>query len=95
MTFYYDDYPISHGWLDPVTTLIGGLFLLGLLGLAGWFIRTTQALTGAGRLLVFRGTSADQQRDSTRTGVRTPQLLCPVRRAARAGRSSIRRIPFR
>jgi len=35
LTFYYDDYLISHGWLDPVTTLISGLFLLGLIATAG------------------------------------------------------------
>lgn len=34
MVFYYDDYVASTGWLHPATTLLGGLFLLGLLGLA-------------------------------------------------------------
>lgn len=34
LTFYYDTFPISHGWLDPVTTLLGGLLLLALLGTA-------------------------------------------------------------
>lgn len=34
MVFYYDDYLASTGWLHPATTLYGGLFLLGLLGLA-------------------------------------------------------------
>ena len=30
MLFYYDQYPVSHGWLDPVTTLYGALLLLAL-----------------------------------------------------------------
>lgn len=34
MVFYYDDYAASTGWLHPATTLYGGLFLLGLLGVA-------------------------------------------------------------
>ena len=34
MMFYYDDYLASTGWLQPATTLYGGLFLLALLGLA-------------------------------------------------------------
>lgn len=34
MVFYYDDYVASTGWLHPATTLFGGLFLLGLLGVA-------------------------------------------------------------
>lgn len=34
MVFYYDNYAASTGWLHPATTLLGGLFLLGLLGAA-------------------------------------------------------------
>ncbi|MEO7067464.1 MAG: hypothetical protein ABI114_11185 [Rhodanobacter sp.] len=34
MHFYYDNYVVSTGWLHPVSTLFGGLFLLGLLALA-------------------------------------------------------------
>jgi hypothetical protein len=34
LVFYYDNYVASTGWLHPVTTLLGGLFLLGLLALA-------------------------------------------------------------
>jgi len=34
LVFYYDDYAASTGWLHPATTLLGGLFLLGLLALA-------------------------------------------------------------
>jgi len=52
LTFYYDNYPVSHGWLDPVTTLIGGLFLLGLLGLAGW-ARQRRPLLALGILWFF------------------------------------------
>lgn len=60
MMFYYDDYLASTGWLHPAATLYGGLFLLGLLGLAvaarkrrpllalgiGWFFMA-HALTSA------------------------------------------------
>jgi len=52
MTFYYDNYPISHGWLDPITTLIGGLFLLGLL-LTAWFIRKRMPLVALGIFWFF------------------------------------------
>lgn len=52
MTFYYDNYPISHGWLDPITTLIGGLFLLGLLTMA-WFIRKRMPLVALGIFWFF------------------------------------------
>jgi tetratricopeptide (TPR) repeat protein len=34
MHFYYDNYTVSTGLLHPITTLFGGLFLLGLLSLA-------------------------------------------------------------
>lgn len=34
LVFYYDDYVASTGWLHPASTLLGGLFLLGLLALA-------------------------------------------------------------
>ncbi|QSX73546.1 hypothetical protein HIV01_009780 [Lysobacter arenosi] len=34
MTFYYDNFVPSHGLLDPVSTLWGGLLLLGLLAAA-------------------------------------------------------------
>ena len=30
LTFYYDTYPISHGLLDPVTTVLGGALLAAL-----------------------------------------------------------------
>lgn len=32
--FYYDSFPISRGWLDPATTLFGGLFLVAVLAAA-------------------------------------------------------------
>ena len=58
--FYYDNYTASTGLLHPATTLFGGLFLLGLLGLAitirqrrpllalgiGWFF-TAHVLTSS------------------------------------------------
>ncbi len=34
LVFYYDALRVSHGLLDPITTLLGGLFLAALLGLA-------------------------------------------------------------
>lgn len=34
MHFYYDNYAISTGWLNPATTLASGIFLLALLGFA-------------------------------------------------------------
>jgi hypothetical protein len=34
MHFYYDGYAASTGWLQPASTLAGGMFLLALLGLA-------------------------------------------------------------
>ena len=43
MLFFYDAYSISRGWLQPVTTLLGGLFLLGLAVLA-FFARKTLPL---------------------------------------------------
>lgn len=39
LIFYYDAFPVSHGLLDPATTLLGGLFLAVLLGLALWLRR--------------------------------------------------------
>lgn len=36
LTFFYDDFQPSRGWLQPVTTLIGGIFLLALAVLAWW-----------------------------------------------------------
>ncbi len=34
LTFYYDNYEVSRGLFSPVSTAIGGLFLLGLLAVA-------------------------------------------------------------
>lgn len=36
MTFYYDAYPASTGWLSPPTTLLGALLLAALLATAWW-----------------------------------------------------------
>jgi hypothetical protein len=52
LTFYYDDYPISHGWLDPATTLISGLFLLGLITTA-WLMRKRMPLFALGIFWFF------------------------------------------
>ncbi|GGA85117.1 hypothetical protein GCM10011521_24450 [Arenimonas soli] len=32
--FYYDSYQVSKGWLDPATTLVGGLFMTALVAAA-------------------------------------------------------------
>lgn len=52
LTFYHDDYLISHGWLDPATTLISGLFLLGLLTTA-WLMRKRMPLFALGVFWFF------------------------------------------
>lgn len=58
--FYYDNYPVSTGWLTPASTLASGVFLLALAGLAvamhkrrpllalgiGWFF-VAHAITSA------------------------------------------------
>lgn len=36
LTFYYDNYPVSHGLLQPVTTLLGGIGLASLLAATLW-----------------------------------------------------------
>ncbi|HID8537019.1 TPA: hypothetical protein ACXIMI_002148 [Stenotrophomonas maltophilia] len=45
--FYYDNFPISHGLLHPVSTLVAALILLGL-ALGGWLIRMRWPLTAFG-----------------------------------------------
>lgn len=45
--FYYDNFPISHGLLHPVSTLVAALILLGL-ALGGWLIRVRWPLTAFG-----------------------------------------------
>lgn len=47
MHFYYDNYPISTGWLSPTTTLAGGLFLLALVAVA-WSVRRKRPLLALG-----------------------------------------------
>lgn len=39
LTFYYDAFPVSTNLLTPASTLLGGLFLATLLGLALWLRR--------------------------------------------------------
>jgi hypothetical protein len=36
LSLYHDDYPISRHWLQPWTTLLSGLLLIALAGLAWW-----------------------------------------------------------
>ncbi|RZA28355.1 MAG: hypothetical protein EOP02_07655 [Proteobacteria bacterium] len=50
--FYYDNYAPSHSLLNPVTTLLGGLLLAGLLGLALW-LRKRAPLAALGILWFF------------------------------------------
>jgi hypothetical protein len=52
LTFYYDDYPVSTGWLSPPTTLLGALFLAGLLVLA-WMMRVKNPLFSLGVFWFF------------------------------------------
>lgn len=52
MPFYYDDYPKSTGWLAPLTTLLGALFLAALATLA-WACRKKAALLALGIMWFF------------------------------------------
>jgi len=52
MTFYYDDFPKSSGWLSPPTTLFGGVLLAGLLALA-WALRRAIPLVALGLFWFF------------------------------------------
>lgn len=52
LTFYYDTFPKSTGWLSPATTLLGGVFLLALLSLA-WFARRRFPLAALGIFWFF------------------------------------------
>ena len=52
LSFYYDDFVKSTGLLDPVTTLLGGLLLLALLG-TGWRLRTRRPLVALGIFWFF------------------------------------------
>ena len=52
MLFFYDAYPISRGWLQPITTLLGGLMLAGLAALA-FITRKTLPLLSLGILWFF------------------------------------------
>ncbi|EIL91041.1 tetratricopeptide repeat protein [Rhodanobacter spathiphylli] len=45
--FYYDNYVVSTGWLHPASTLVGGLFLLALMGTA-WKVRKGRPLLALG-----------------------------------------------
>lgn len=52
LTFYYDSYPKSTGWLHPATTLLGGAFLLTLL-VAAWRVRKPMPLAALGIFWFF------------------------------------------
>jgi protein O-mannosyl-transferase len=52
LIFYYDALPASKGWLSPATTLLGGLLLAGLLGLAA-ILRRVAPLASLGILWFF------------------------------------------
>lgn len=47
LSFYYDDFPISHGLLRPIGTLLAAVVLLGL-ALGGWLVRKRWPLTAFG-----------------------------------------------
>ncbi len=52
LTFYYDDFRVSHGWMDPASTLFCTLLLATLLGLAVW-LRKRMPLFALGVLWFF------------------------------------------
>lgn len=52
LTFYYDHFEKSTGLLQPVTTLLGGLLIVGLLALA-WVLRTRLPLFALGVFWFF------------------------------------------
>lgn len=52
LLFYYDNYPKSTGLLDPATTMLGGLFLLGLVATA-WHLRRRMPLVALGIFWFF------------------------------------------
>lgn len=52
LTFYYDNYSVSRGLLDPPTTLFGGL-LLAALALSAWRLRSKLPLFSLGILWFF------------------------------------------
>lgn len=54
MPFFYDALPHSIGWLTPASTLAGGLFLAGLLGL-GFALSARRPLAAFGILFFFVG----------------------------------------
>lgn len=52
LTFYYDTYPKSTGWLHPATTLLGGVFLVALIT-AAWRLRRHMPLVSLGIFWFF------------------------------------------
>lgn len=57
MPFYYDDFLPSHSLFSPITTLLGGLLLLGLLTWA-WFARRRRPLFALGLFWFFAAHAA-------------------------------------
>lgn len=52
LLFYYDNYPKSTGWLSPLTTLVGALFILVVL-VAAWIARKRMPLVALGIFWFF------------------------------------------
>lgn len=52
LSFYYDDFVKSTGWLSPATTLAGGVFLLALL-VSAWGVRKRMPLAALGIFWFF------------------------------------------
>lgn len=54
MPFYYDNYPVSRGWLSPPSTLLAWLALAAI-AVAGWALRRRLPLLGLGLLWFLAG----------------------------------------
>lgn len=54
MPFYYDDYIVSRGWTNPISTFFSWIFVI-LLILASWFYRKRYPIIPTGILLFFSG----------------------------------------
>ena len=52
MTFYYDNFPVSHGWLAPPATMLGGI-LIAALGVVAIACRRSAPLASLGLLWFF------------------------------------------
>lgn len=54
MRFYYDDYAVSRGWLQPPATLVAWLLLASMVAVA-WALRRRRPLFALGMLWFFAG----------------------------------------